>query len=412
MELLIPDCKGGGGCCQECRHFHDASQHGIGWAVLNELLHVIMFIYTLYGIIQFRVKFIKMVKLVHWASRFIIAHSWYLSIKFALISTLLYVFNVRLEGKSISMMALNCSLSNYDVLVAAELNRSVHTTTDGAAALPATSTSHQGSSSPLPFDAYLPNLADLLDTFGGPFRLLDNRATLMYGVYSIAIYIMLAIFPLELMYFITVGFNFIRFVLSDPKCMMDLYARREKHLSRLASWSRNQSDSLLTRGAKMILNQRDLRSNYANHLHGRPARHGVGPPPPPLMAKAALMISSGPRSSLSSGQVSHLELFPELPIEEDDEDDEVSDGWIEETGLDDEDMQQRQRIRRWQSPSLNTILRKEFNSNYSAATVAQMAQLQFGHLHNVKQLKTRLAINHLDRPSYQVAVANRNSTLR
>lgn len=352
--------------------------------------------------IQFRVKFIKMVQLVKWTSRLFIAHNWYLSIKFALLSALLYTFNLRLEQKSIEMSALNCSFSNYETLIATTSHDTMRNTDQRRLVTPANGSYYQlpptkPDSLPLPLD-YLPNLSDFLDTFGGPFRLLDNRATLLYGVYSIALYIMLAIFPLELMCFIDVGFNFIRFVLSDPSCMKDLYERRERHLSRLCSWSRNQADSRFTKGAKMILNQRDLRSNYPNKF-SRPSELPLG----------CVITSSNGRAGAY-----HLELFPEHLISGESFGDEL----LEKTTTNSNQQQawtKQQQARLWRLPSLGAVLKNKTGSRITTPTpssrlspLAHRLELGYHPSNNIKQLKTRLAINHLDRPSYQVCVANRN----
>lgn len=399
METLIAsDARLG--ARQDERQLNDASEHGLAWSLLNELLHVIMFIYTLYGMIQFPVKFIKKRHLVDWAAKVIIAHSWYLSIKFAAISLALFLFNWTLDRHSIEMEALNCSFANYHNVLRARARNTTNSTANHR------DDRARDQMNLLVILDHLPDFARALDALGGPFRLLDNRATLIYGVWSISIYIMLAIFPFELMYFVSVDYNFIRYVLGDPNCLLDLYDRRDKHLLRLASWSRLQADSLLTKGAKMILSQRDLRSNYASA--GLIATTGCTQPDLPAASLA-----------LPSDQLDykfHLELFPEQLIS-----DELlvwppSDCSGERA--DEHQQHSAEKARLWRLPSIGTKLRSKV-AGTSPSGGAQWAnavgQPRHHHLgsaayrfHGVKQLKTRLAINHYDRPSYRVSVANRN----
>lgn len=278
-------------------HFHDASRHGPVWALINKMLHLIVLGYSLYGMIRFKVKFIHMVRLVKLISFITIAHSWYLSVKFAFMACIMYLFNIELESMKISLSQFNCSLLNdlqlFDIRPLEEteamkgfvhgqnLRANPH---DGLLIMASNDTDQQllvnrlshlsGSLVERVYGAqerqqssdltthYPTFLARLLDLFGGPYKLLGNRATLMYGFYAIAIFIMLAIFPIELLY-LHVGFNYIRFVLNDTNCMRDLYMRKRKHLDRLNNWSRNQNSSLLTLSMKKVINQRKLRCLYA-----------------------------------------------------------------------------------------------------------------------------------------------------
>jgi hypothetical protein len=425
---------------------------------------MIVFVYTLFGVIQFRVRFIKAARLVGWLAKLIIVHNWYLSVKFGLISLALYFFNRRLEQQVIQMSEMNCSINNYrEVLLqhlwvnatrainenSSELTTTITetelatylshhsnnnaTTTNGTALLASAIVEKQFAKS-----YHYVILSELIDTFAGPFKVLDNRATLLYGLDAIAIYIMLAIFPFELMVFVNVGFNFIRFVLNDPNCMRDFYVRRRKHLLRLTAWSRNQTDCVLTRGGKMLLSQRDLRSNYAreyNHL-----RHRLNWTP-----EASLNVT---RQALNDKF--HLELFPETLIDENDDDDD-DDGAVDADDIDaDVDVQpiacsidlesgtvtttfkkqrpsretKRHRLCIWKLPSIGRgFLRRGAAVGAAEMSTTNWLQASGGLLappptpvaqfvghpdRQVKQLKARLAVNHHDRPTYQVCVANRN----
>lgn len=410
-------------------HYHDAKEHGLAWAVLNELLHVIVFVYTLFGMIQFRVKFIRMIELVKWISKLVIAHNWYLSIKFALVTMLMYFYNIKLDRQSINVADLNCSLANHRLVLEAR-----------HFSLPSNKTTHHQNSmtSKHSFEGvassnlagnwllvqlpeylfhldYLPVFTHLLDTLGGPFRLLGNSATLLYGVYSIATYIMLVIFPIELMYY-DVGFNFIRFVLSDPGCMRDFYGKRNKHLDRLSSWSRNQADSMLTQGAKMILSQRDLRSNYTDDFN-QLASYKFHPD----RSHRHVRLMSPWHNNIDFEHVDCFEPswhdFPEYLISNDD--DEYQAGYQGEFREEDQELEQDGKPKRHQSrtkrqvgqsylPSAKWLRRNSNRKKSHHIKMAQAFQLEYKLSNNVKRLKTRLAINHLNRPSYQVTIANRN----
>lgn len=271
-------------------HYHDASQHGPVWVLINKMLHLIVLGYSLFGMIRFKVKFIHMVRLVNWISCVTIAHSWYIAVKFGFMASIMYLFNLELDSLKISLSQFNCSLLNdlqvFDsksvqaqvapvgsssVVVDPTSGESVDETSvapealDQLSHLPSRLVEHatQLSYENLTFLDYLTThypvlLARLLDLLGGPYKLLGNRATLMYGFYAIAVFIMLAIFPIELLY-LNIGFNYIRFVLNDTNCMRDLYVKKRKHLDRLNSWSRNQNSSLLTLSMKKTVSQRKLR---------------------------------------------------------------------------------------------------------------------------------------------------------
>lgn len=395
-------------------HYHDASEHGVVWAVLNEMLHLIVFVYTLYGMIQFKVKFIHAVKLVRWLSYLIIAHSWYLTIKFTVIAIVMYMFNEKLESMgTFSLTSHNCSMGNHSASLEGTDNPKKLAMTKLAAADQMSSSNsidRSGFKLELQQDAddfqfWFPTLPDFLtslnfhlmyaqflDVFGGPFKWLGNRATLMYGFYAISIYIMLAIFPVELMYS-TVGFNFIRFVLSDSSCMRDLYNRRERHLNRLTSWSRNQTNSELTLGTKMTLNQRDLRSRYADDCN-RLAIQLV------MANMGANKFDANRVNSLSEN--SNTDLVCQLTAAEC--------KYKNLRQLMGHDLEREVSDR--SGPWSKSIIKRDYNNlkrtKWSNSDLSKMATAEYKLAAGVKPLRSRLAINHMDAPTYQVRVANKN----
>jgi len=394
-------------------HYHDANEHGLVWALLNELLHLIVCVYTLYGMIQFNVRFIHATKLVKWISIIIVAHSWYLTAKFAFIAAIMYMFNKSLESMTdISLADYNCSLGNHkSVFANSAIKKSQSRIMNSNSSEP-----HQANSTRLyynpttpqitiPHKDYLDNLvhlistlpeilrnmdypllySELLDIFGGPFKHLGNMGTLMYGFYSVAIYIMLAIFPIELMYR-TVGFNFIRFVLSDISCMRDLYKRRHRHLERLTCWSRNQTDSDLTLGTKQTFNQRNLRSHHFGEFN---------------RVAAQIMASKDPHQN----SVSPTRNNPESSLE----------------------FARRQRrtlkhtrriggqlLFRFRHKSLDDfrITNLPESTNLLSQWSSESGQLSVvadpNFLCPIKPLRSCLAVNHMDTPTYQVRIAIRN----
>lgn len=447
-------------------HYHDAKEHGLAWAVLNELLHVIVFVYTLYGMINFRVKFIRMIWLVKWMSKIIIAHNWYLCAKFGLLAVLMYVYNVQLESKQVELASFNCSLDNYSKVVS-----QVAPKTSGHKSTLTASNGHNSSlisnNSSNYDDAihfalthlepllefpehiysidYMPHLNYVLDVYGGPFKLLGNRATLMYGFYSIAIFIMLAIFPIELMCFVNVGFNFTRFVLSDPRCMKDLYDKRKRHLCRLSSWSRNGASSLLTKGAKMILIKRDLRSNYTddcnqlvsyllrnsdmvNFTHELAARGGGGGGGGGVNYERKrfndIMKRTAPGSGASAKPRSRnrAHLFDlawslsSASLASSSSSTSTSSSFSLVVAEATSQIKRQRKPTNWEFerplplPPLTAspIVKLGGSHNCKHYRLSKIASIEQKLSDNVKQLRTRLAINHRDKPSYQVCIANKN----
>lgn len=373
METLVSDAR-----FQE-DHFHDASKHGLTWAFLNELLHVIVFVYTLYGMIQFKVKFIRREKekFLRTASMFIIAHSWYVTVKFAGIAAILYLFNDELESRTIAWSEYNCSLTNHlKVFEQYKWRMETNNASESGGNSPdnPTVSSNTTVTARIKFITdYFVEIdyplwyANFLEKFGGPFKLMGNRSTLMYGFYTIAFYIMLAIFPLELMYR-QVGFNYIRFVLSDASCMRELYINRKRHLDRLTSWSRNQTDSELTLGTKIALNQRDLRSRHADDCNELAVQL--------VLANLAPSGGGGGGCGCSKGG---------SPV------------GVSPVGSSHVGSSRVGGSRNWR-----------LSQQERRAQASRMATTRHKLTANVRPLRPRLAINHLETPSYAVKVANRN----
>jgi len=297
-------------------HYHDASEHGLTWVLVNEMLHLIVLGYTLFGMIRFKVKFIHMVKLVNIISFVTIFHSWYLTLKFALIATVMYFFCIELDRLKISFSDFNCSLSGDNVLTEALKLENRVANREAASELPSeiqgtsgdSFTSDEATFIELLRAHYPLMLAEFLNLFGGPLKLLGKRATLMYGFYSIAIFIMLAIFPIEL-YYQNVGFNFIRFVLNDINCMKDLYEKKRKHLDRLNNWSRNKNTSLLTLSTKKTISQHILRSTqvFEFSLRGRDQLYSIESSPAPNDRSCLGKIATPIKSLRHSLSTNHLD---------------------------------------------------------------------------------------------------------
>lgn len=59
-------------------YYHNASEHGTLYRLLNEILHLIVLIYRLYGLIRFEVKFVHLRKLV----RFIYVYLYHITVTY------------------------------------------------------------------------------------------------------------------------------------------------------------------------------------------------------------------------------------------------------------------------------------------------------------------------------------------
>lgn len=378
------------------------------------MLHLIVLGYSLFGMIRFKVKFIHMVRLVNWISCFTIAHSWYITVKFALIAGIMYIFNLELESLAISFSQFNCSLLNdlqiFNISLLPRVDSSLGTpeaaegkdiervSSEAASGALATAselfhlpsklielrTGHTSSAGyeQLTLSDYLTThypimIARLLDLLGGPYKLLGNRATLMYGFFAIATFIMLAIFPIELLY-LNVGFNYIRFVLSDTNCMRDLYIKKRKHLDRLNSWSRNQNSSLLTLSVKKIVNQRKLRCLKALYapIGWKESLSGSKKPP-------TIGVSEG----LDADRTNRLKVDNEPRLFEV----ELADNY-RPTG----------RFGRTEI----SIVQANLHSTQSGSSPDGSAVGD--HCKHMKSLIRSLSINQHDQPSYDVKVANEN----
>lgn len=239
-------------------HFHDANKHGLVYRLLNEILHLVVLVYTLYGLISFDVKFIRTKRLVKYTTKVIVLCSWYLSIKFGLIALVGYFFNLELSMRNLHWDQFNCSSSNYNAVFR---NTSIQGDDHFSHVMQNFESMFTGFS-PKPWH-YL--MASLNDKIGGPYRVLGNRATLMYGFYAVSLYIMLAIFPLELMS-LKVAFNYTRFVLNDTTCMGEFLDNKQDYLDAISKWSRVKSDSYFTHSINNAASQRDLRCRYVADL--------------------------------------------------------------------------------------------------------------------------------------------------
>lgn len=239
--------------------YHRPEEHGLIWWVINKFLHSIVLSYSLFGLIHFDfVKFIHMRYLVKSVAFFIISCSCYITLKFALIAMLSFFFNHSLSHMDISIDQLNCNISqNLPVLISAKRlednNRAGNYLGGGL------SGSVRGGNK-FPCISYDTVIAQgyLVERFVGPYKSLGDMTTVLYGFFSIAVCIMLAIFPIELFY-ANVGFNYIRFVLSDANVMRDLYERKQALLTMLDSMPQNQINSPISGSLKRTMRQLNLK---------------------------------------------------------------------------------------------------------------------------------------------------------
>lgn len=239
--------------------YHRPEEHGLIWWVINKFLHSIVLSYSLFGLIHFDfVKFIHMRYLVKSVAFFIISCSCYITLKFALIAMLSFFFNHSLSHMDISIDQLNCNISqNLPVLISAKRlednNRAGNYLDVGL------SGSVRGGNK-FPCISYDTVIAQgyLVERFVGPYKSLGDMTTVLYGFFSIAVCIMLAIFPIELFY-ANVGFNYIRFVLSDANVMRDLYERKQALLTMLDSMPQNQINSPISGSLKRTMRQLNLK---------------------------------------------------------------------------------------------------------------------------------------------------------
>lgn len=325
---------------EEFERYHDAKEHGITWALLHEMLHIIVLGFSLFGLVRMRVKFIHMVKLVNYISYFMIAHSFYMSFKFILMGIVMYIFNMKLDLLKLTAIDFNCSLKDPSQMLRT-IFRATYRSPDSL-----------DLNNLLTFDRDMLMMSKLLDILGGPYKLLGIKTTLMYGFYGISIYIMLALFPIEL-FFVKINFNFIRFVLSDPSCLNDFYEKRRRHMARLNKWSRNSTTSWITMGMKQRTNQRYLKTtNIAYDIHELLKQMDRG---------SLSLVLSQERPSLNSIDSDSLSAYEQSPIKE-----------------------------------------------YLQAKEPINALAHHHHNQREKTLRHSLSINHFDYPSYDVGIANTN----
>lgn len=358
METLVGDDE------FEASH-QETREHGPMWLLLNQMLHIIVLVYTLFGLIRFKVIFIhRMRGLVRWVSLLTVCLSWYISIKFALLGMLLFLFNLELDKRKLTVVQFNCSLDQYELYLANSTRQPL------VAPGRAHSNGNQASLA----------LAWLLHFAGGPYRLLGNQATLIYGFFSFSLYIMLALFPVEHYYF-AIGFNYIRFVLNDPSCLRDCYAKKQKHVDRLNNWSRNLNSSMITLSMKRATNQRDLRSSY---VYERLLVH---------VRRAAAAAAMGA-----------IPLLYDANDYRNDDDDDYDDDSNSNNVAQLPTAARRDQVSSSSSSEASGQLRKQ----------AESGHLEFGEKESeklsapVKSLRQTLAMNHSNEPSYCIKVASAN----
>lgn len=263
MEVLLSEDK------DQDEQYHDTERHGFFWVLLNKLLHLIVLFYSLFGMIHFEVAFIKRGELVRLISFFLIAVSWYLTMKFGLIAFLLQAFEFILLLNGLNVTYMNCSLSNFNQ---AYITRGRELAEKGIVELEL----YQVPKNLKPYWDYLSSnwisiIAPLVENYGGPYKLLGNATILVFGFYAIAVYYMLAIWPIELFFVENVAFNYIRFVLNDPSCLKDFYQKRKNYCDMLDNWFNYNLNSQYRHVAERSVHQRYLRSDIlADYQHLKP----------------------------------------------------------------------------------------------------------------------------------------------
>lgn len=294
-------------------HYHEVKEYGSKLELANHLLHFIVLLYSLYGMIKFKVKFIRASQLVKRLSRFVLIHNWYLASKFLLIGLAIILLSLQQFDTSAPLKSYNCSLRQASALVYynehqsdkdTELNEVVfaaqHCTTLNTKFAFGIDRCPAAASHLLSFPQSLAravgrhfgtDLFLMLSAFTGPFQVLGLRSALMYCFYAIALFIMMAIFPVELFY-ITVGFNYTRFVLNDASCLDDIYKKRAEILQRMRSWTQMSTSALttgLTRNATKLrclhidsqidvtsesrANEAKYASNFNSHIPDNTGQH-------------------------------------------------------------------------------------------------------------------------------------------
>lgn len=230
-------------------------EHGLVWWVINKFLHFIVLSYSLFGLIQSDVKFIHMRYLVKGVAYFIISCSCYITLKFALIAMLSFFFNRSLSRLDLSIDQLNCNITQ-------NLPGLIKRLEDNYRGDPYPKRGPNSWAlggyrfSNIDYDIIILQGA-LLERYVSPYKSLGDMATVMYGFFSIAVCIMLAIFPIELFY-AKVGFNYIRFVLGDDSVMRDLHERKQALLIMLDSMPQNQITSPINASLKRTIRQLNL----------------------------------------------------------------------------------------------------------------------------------------------------------
>lgn len=209
--------------------------------ILNTLLNCSVFVHSVYGMIDIKTNRFRVPRALTYT---FIAKDWYLVAKFMLVALILYFFSALVDMARLQTAAdFNCSVSS--------LVDAYHSSAQRQRSASAGSSSQGNAQLTLWF-------APLAEPFGGPFKFMGNRATLIYCWYFIGLYSMFAIFPTELLYF-HIPFNLIQFALNARRCLAHLRLKKKRHLSSINNWSRHDSTSILTLSMKKTFNRRHLR---------------------------------------------------------------------------------------------------------------------------------------------------------
>lgn len=219
--------------------------------LLFKTLHVFVFSYNLLGIIRLNIKFTHLQNVVRKISACVMYHSWYMTVKFFLISLAGYIVNSNSYVRQLQLDKFNCS--NLSAVMS---NITTNSTTMPIALKVAAKQSNMHQLSPIEDFGLWVKMALLsaIDPAVGNILLSGNGATVMYGFYSVSFYIMLALFSTELCYK-RIDFNYTRFVLCDTSYLKELYRRRQIHMSRLRNLAQDDYCSLLGLSIKKTVNQ-------------------------------------------------------------------------------------------------------------------------------------------------------------
>lgn len=251
-------------------YYRHANNDQRRWQILSRTLHLIVLGYNIFGMCRVNVKFLNIERQIRRITNCLVIHAWYMTIKFGFITAAMYILNAEVEANRIKLTG--CSTYNRIKYIGSSdhegrntiANDSISSDNSVPADMNHQQHHHNGKIENFGTASTL-SLLNLLELIVGNYLRAGNGTTLMYGIYSMSFWALLAIFPTQL-YYVNIRFNVIRFNLNDIGCLKELYRRRRIHIDRLIDWSRNENFSLITLSVKKTINLRELRSGFVS-LH-------------------------------------------------------------------------------------------------------------------------------------------------